>query len=281
MGKRKGLGRGLEALLPDLALEAREGVREIPVDEIRPRPGQPRRTFREESLQELAASMREHGVVQPLIVRKVAGGGYELVAGERRWRAARLAGMKTVPAIVRPLSDAQALEVSLIENLQREDLNPLEEAEAYRQLMEIVGLTQEQLAERVGKSRSHIANMLRLLSLPDEVKEYVSRGTLSMGHARALLSLPSAAAQIALARKVARQGLSVRQVEAAVKGRGRRPSRSEEPELRHIEDRLRMALGTQVRVVQGRKRGKIEIMYYSPEDLERLLELLAPENPRR
>jgi len=281
MGKRKGLGRGLEALLPDLALEAREGVREIPVDEIRPRPGQPRRTFREESLQELAASMREHGVVQPLIVRKVAGGGYELVAGERRWRAARLAGMRTVPAIVRPLSDAQALEVSLIENLQREDLNPLEEAEAYRQLMEIVGLTQEQLAERVGKSRSHIANMLRLLSLPDEVKEYVSRGTLSMGHARALLSLPSAAAQIALARKVARQGLSVRQVEAAVKGRGRRPSRSEEPELRHIEDRLRMALGTQVRVVQGRKRGKIEIMYYSPEDLERLLELLAPENPRR
>ncbi len=278
-GEKRGLGKGLEALIP--AAQAREGepVQEIGIEEIRPNSFQPRRVFDEEKLAELAESVRVHGILQPVVVRAVIG-GYELVAGERRWRAAQLAGLSSIPAVIRELSDGEMMEVALIENIQREDLNPLEEAEALQRLLTEFGLTQEELAQRVGKSRSHIANMLRLLNLTEEVQNNVSRGTISMGHARALLALDEAQAQVAACRQVVEKGLSVRQTEELVREtRHKRPSARQkkttvDPWLQEIETTLKHALATGVRIRPGRRGGKIEIEYYSTEDLERLVEAL-------
>lgn len=261
------------------ALLPQEGqVQDIAVDEVRPAPDQPRQRLDEEGLAELAQSVRAHGVLQPVLVRPVAG-GYELVAGERRWRAAVLAGLRTIPAIIKDVSEAERLELALVENLQREDLNPMEEAAGFRQLMERFGYTQEQLAARVGKSRSYVANTLRLLGLASAVQEMVRAGKLSAGHARALLAIPDEGLQVAVAESLVRRGASVREAEEVVRrevrgaGRGRAPKAS--GSWGAWEDRLRQALGTKVFIRGDEQRGRIEIQYYSRQDLERLLEVLG------
>ncbi|MDI6823349.1 MAG: ParB/RepB/Spo0J family partition protein [Bacillota bacterium] len=270
---RRGLGKGLGALLPQEGL-----VQDIALEQVRPAPGQPRQRVDEEGLAELAQSVRAHGVLQPVLVRPVAG-GYELVAGERRWRAAQLAGLKTIPAVVKEVDEAERLELALVENLQREDLNPMEEAAGFRQLLEKFGYTQEQLAARVGKSRSYVANTLRLLALAEEVQEMVRAGRLSAGHARALLALPDRSAQVAVAQVLVQRGASVREAEEMVRrqlqggARERRPK--EDEKWAPWEDRLRRVLGTKVSIRGGEERGRIEIQYYSRADLERLLELLG------
>lgn len=279
----------MEALLPANfnVAESSAGsgkVVEIKIDEIVPNDQQPRRHFSEESLKELAASIEEKGVIQPIIVRKLPGGGYQIVAGERRWRACRLLNKKTIPALVKDYSDQQLLEIALIENIQREDLNPLEEARAYKTLIEEYGLTQEEVAARVGKSRPFIANLMRLLNLAPAVQSMVARGELSVGHARALLPLPEEG-QIRLAEKIVREGLSVRQCEALVKGvlavaeeqRSSRKKKERPPALDKTlvldyQERLRERLGTKVEIEQRGEKGKIIIEYYSPEELNRVLE---------
>ncbi|MGI6603766.1 MAG: ParB/RepB/Spo0J family partition protein [Firmicutes bacterium] len=277
-GKR-GLGRGLAALIPESEPHEGETIQQVPLREIRPNAHQPRQVFDEEKLAELTESVRTHGVLQPVVLRPVIG-GYELVAGERRWRAAQAAGLSAIPAVVRELSDSEMTEVALIENIQREDLNPLEEAAAYERLSQEFGLTQEELARRVGKSRSHIANILRLLNLPPEVQANVSRGTITMGHARALLALPEAALQAQVCRQIIDKGLSVRETENLVRSQLSKKERQKKKEapanpwLAEMETRLKQTLSTQVRIKQGRRRGKIEIEYYSLEDLERLTALL-------
>lgn len=213
---KRGLGKGLGALLPGSDDNQRDAAQQIAIDRIQPNPEQPRQVFDEDKLEELAASIREHGVVQPILVRP-AGAGYEIVAGERRWRAAQLAGLRAVPAVVRDLTGSQVMEIALIENLQREDLNPLEEARAYRRLLDEFGLSQEQLAKRLGKSRPQISNTLRLLQLQPEVQELVERGELTMGHAKAVLALDSPEEQVGVARNVVAQKLSVRDTEEAVR----------------------------------------------------------------
>lgn len=280
---RQALGRGLRALLPQVEEAEGEEVLSIPVDAIRPNPHQPRREFPAEKLEELAASIREKGVLQPITVRRREG-AFELVAGERRWRAARIAGLREIPAILRDLTDREVREIALIENLQREDLNPVEEAEAYEALMEDFGLTQEEVARAVGKGRPTVTNRLRLLRLPEEVRELVAAGRLSAGHAKALVSLPPER-QIGLARRCVEEELSVRQLEEIVKrGKGhesgRRQRRKEEkrdPVVEEVEERLRGALGTKVRVKDRQGRGCIEVEYYSTEELNRILEIILGE----
>jgi len=279
---KSGLGRGLEALIPQIADDSADDVVRMRIDDLKPSPYQPRREFDFEKLQELADSIREHGVLQPIVVRKGVGRWYEIIAGERRFRAAKQLGMETIPALVRDISDRQAMEIALIENLQREDLSPIEVAEAYAKIMEHFELTQDQLAARVGQSRSHVANLMRLLSLPADIREFVSRGTISMGHARALLSLPEAHAQRTVAAKIASDGLTVRAVEQLVQrmqsvSRGTTPKKEHPkvaPGLKVYEDQLRDILGTSVRVQLGKQRGKIEIEYFSLEDLERIVQIL-------
>jgi ParB family transcriptional regulator, chromosome partitioning protein len=299
--KRKALGRGLAALIPGAPApgtaallarrpvdEPRDGVRTIAVEEIHPSPGQPRTQFHDARLEELAASIRTQGIIQPLIVRARAGqDGYELIAGERRWRAAQRAGLHEVPAVVRDVAPTQAFEMALVENLQREDLNPLEEAAAYQRLVDEFGYTQEQLSDRVGKERSTVANALRLLRLPESVRALLAEGRLSMGHARALLGLEAAAAMEKLARRIVSAEMSVRRVEELVRrARGdgkpstapvptaaRRPSTS----ARDLAIRLTRALGTRVEVVEvGQERGQIAIHYHSLDQLDALLERLLP-----
>ncbi|TCP52225.1 ParB family chromosome partitioning protein [Tumebacillus sp. BK434] len=279
MNKRaSGLGRGLEAIFNSNP-KGDEPVSSVAVAELRPNPYQPRRVFDDEKIEELAASIREHGVIQPLIVR-AAVRGYEVVAGERRLRASKLAGLTEVPVVVRDFTDLQMNEIALIENLQREDLNPIEVAEAYQSLMEKFDMTQDVLAKKVGQSRSHVANMLRLLNLPGEIREHVSRGTLSMGHARALLGIQDKKQQIALAEKTIDEELSVRQVEHLVNRmqnlQQREPKKAAKPNpvLKQYEEEFRTRLGTGVKILQGKKRGKIEIEYFSTDDLERILSLL-------
>lgn len=274
-GKARGLGRGLSALLPEL--NAAGGVREVAVSAVRPSPLQPRREMDEEALAELVESVRRHGVLQPILVRPCAE-GFEIVAGERRWRAAQRAGLATVPAVVRELGDERVREIALVENLQREDLSPLEEAEAYRQLMQELQLTQEEVAERVGKSRAHVANTLRLLGLPEEVRELLRRGELSAGHARALLGAPPAR-QVELARRVVREGLSVRETEAAVRA-GERPRprpREQEAVWQAWEERLVRAVGAPARIRPQGRGAKVEIVLRNVEELERLVRLLGGE----
>ena len=277
---KKGLGKGLEALIPQLNVSDSDAVTSVDIRELRPNPYQPRRDFNEEKLSELAESIREHGIIQPLIVRKSSVRGYDIVAGERRFRAASMVGLETVPVVVRDFSDVQLMEIAVIENLQREDLNAIEIAEAYMNLIEKCNMTQEQLAHRVGQSRSHVANMLRLLQLPDHVRSLVSRGTLSMGHARALLALDDKEKQIEIANKVVKEDLSVRKVEALVYHPPGHVSRETKkkvkaPEFRRYEEQFRTYLGTRVQIHPGKKRGKIEIEYFSQEDLDRILNLFA------
>jgi ParB family chromosome partitioning protein len=265
--KRKGLGRGLDALLPP---KREDGLQELELGLLKASPGQPRKQFDPEAIAELAASIAEKGVLQPLLVRPAAG-GYEIVAGERRFRAAQQAGLSKVPAIVRSLSDQETLEIAIIENLQRENLNPVEEARAFAQLLDF-GLSQEAVARSVGKSRSAVANTLRLLKLPEAALAALERGQLSAGHARARLAQPGADQNWAL-EQILSQGLSVRQAE--------RLERKEAPPLRprsahahaQLEHQLAAQWGTQVKI-RGDKKGKVELYFYSSEDLERLLELL-------
>ncbi len=277
MAGKFGLGRGLEALIP--VGEETAGILEVPVEDIRPNPHQPRMLIRDDELVELALSIQTHGVLQPLIVVR-QGDGYQLVAGERRWRAAKLAGLPTVPVIIKDLAPQQTLELALVENLQRKDLNPLEEAAAYRQLIEEFGLTHEEVARRVGRSRVAITNTLRLLKATDAVKEALLNGRIGEGHARALLALEDPEAQVAALRTVLRQGLTVRQTEELVarilQTRPQRPTaRPAAPEVQALENRFRQALGTRVQVRPGKKGGRIIIYYYSEEELEGLYERLV------
>lgn len=276
---KKGLGRGLEALIPQLNVTEADPVHEVSLRELRPNPYQPRQEFNEEKLRELADSIEQHGIIQPLIVRKSEVKGYDIVAGERRFRAAQLVGLERVPVVVREFTEVELMEVAVIENLQREDLNALEIAEAYANLMEKAGLTQEELARRVGQSRSHVANMLRLLQLPGPVRAHVSRGTISMGHARALLAVDDKDKQAQLANLVVEQEMSVRKLESLIyqpqKKVSRETKQKKDPNVRLYEDEFRRYLGTAVKIHPGKKRGKIEIEYFSKEDLERILGLLA------
>jgi ParB family transcriptional regulator, chromosome partitioning protein len=280
---RKALGRGLEALIPPSAATTAPpeavggGALELPVDEIVANPYQPRTHFDDEAIQELAASIRATGVLQPILVRRNSGaGGYQLVAGERRLRASIIAGVKRIPAIVKDVADREMMELSLVENIQRENLNPIEEAKAYQTLVRELGLTHDQVSERVGKQRVSITNSLRLLGLPEEVQEMVSRETLSAGHARALLAIDKAGDQLAAARYVQSKGFSVRRTEAFVRRKLRRMhSRPRTPKLdglREWEVRLQQKFATHVAITPGRKGGKVEFEYYGQEDLERLFE---------
>lgn len=253
---------------------------EIPLAELEGNPLQPRRRFDQEALEELAATIRTHGVLTPVVIRR-SPRGYQVVAGERRVRAARLAGLTRIPAVIREASNAQALEMALVENLQREDLNPLEAAEAYRRLVEEFGLTQEEVAERLGRNRSSVANALRLLRLPRRIREDLAEGTLSEGHARALLGLERAADQLKARDIVVKRGLTVRAAEALVRRlrRGTRTpggrSRTGDPNLQALEDQLRVNLGTKVRIVRVGRGGTLEISFFSDEDLTRLVELIV------
>lgn len=277
---RKALGRGLGALLSsDSTIDLGPEPTEVEVELIVPGPMQPRMHFDEGSLEGLADSIRSHGIVQPLLVRR-QGDRYELIAGERRWRAAQLAGLAKVPVVIKDVPDQDLLEIALIENIQRENLNPIEEAQAYKRLIENVGLTQEALAARVGRDRSYITNYLRLLKLPDDLQKLVIEGRLSTGHARTILGL----AQVDLQRKIARQvidgALSVRATEhlvrRAVEGAPAKTASTVDPNIRAAETKLRRALGTQVRIVQlrGEGPGKIEVSFFSNQDLDRIYNLL-------
>lgn len=283
MPQRTGLGKGLDALIPGGGEPPSAGsIRQIPVDSISPNPRQPRSSFDPLELNELAASIREHGILQPLIVSLAEDNHYILIAGERRLEAARKAGLRTVPAILRQVGDQQLLELALIENLQRADLNPLEEAEAYRQLTADFGLSHEQVAERVGKSRAAVTNTLRLLGLSDAARKALLEGKISEGHARALLSLSTPEAQQAALHTVLTQDLNVRQTEELVrKLSGQKPASSPRPasppEITALEERLRAALGTRVRLRHGRRGGSLTLYYYSDEELDSLLERLLKE----
>jgi ParB family transcriptional regulator, chromosome partitioning protein len=273
--KRKALGRGFGALLPTAPPPLPPTERMVAIADIVPNRRQPRTGFDDERLGELAASIREHGVLQPLLVRPRAGGGFELIAGERRLRASKLAGLDAVPVRVQDRDDRETLELALIENLQRDDLAPLDEAAGYQSLLDDFGLTQEELARRVGKSRPAVANTLRLLQLPEPVRDELRSGRLSAGHARALLALGTAAAQIALAREAVRLGLSVRQLEERVRSGGREPAKPRAVKDLHaadVERQLMRSLGTRVRIVsKGGRKGRIVIEFYSPEELESLV----------
>ncbi len=267
------LGKGLNALLP----EKGEEVLFLDVDRVMPGKQQPRKFFDETSLKELATSIKERGVLQPIIVSRTGDGSFLLIAGERRWRAATLAGLKKIPALVKNVASRDSLEIALIENIQREDLNPVETAEAFQRLMKDFNLTQEELSDRVGKDRATVANYLRLLKLPEEIKTMLYSGSLSMGHARALLSIEGRIAQIEAARRIVRKGLSVREAELMSKQSARPRSRktAKDPQISSLEEKLIRHLGTKVRIIQKRKKtGKIEIEYYSLEELDRLLEIL-------
>ena len=281
MANRHGLGRGLGALLPPSLGESTPsdvaGVQEIATDAISPNPQQPRKDFDINALNDLAGSLQKSGLIQPIVVRK-AGPGYQLVVGERRWRAAKIAGLTHIPAVVREVSDAESLELALVENLLREDLNPIEEAEAYQRLLAEFGWTQEELAERVSKDRSTISNCLRLLKLPEPIRSDRRSGRLTMGHARALLSLDSVIEQLRLREEILAHSWSVRATEEGVqKKRVIQPRRAarRSPELTALEDAFREALATRVRLVGNERHGRIEIAYASPEDLDRIAEILT------
>ncbi len=294
-GKRRALGRGLAALIPGGGGAAADGggpsapgggggLLSVPIEEVHPsRTHQPRKTFDEEQLDELTDSVRTQGIIQPLIVRPREAGGYELIAGERRWRAAQRAGLHEVPIVVRDVEETRAFEMALVENLQRTDLNPIEEAEGYQRLVDEFGYTQENLATRVGKERSTVANALRLLKLPPQVRDMVVGGRLSMGHARAILGLEAASDMERVARQTVAKELSVRQVEALVRKEREprasepKPAAGQSPAARDLTERLQRALGTKVKLVEaGKGRGHLELHYSSLDELDALLERLMP-----
>lgn len=284
---KKGLGRGINALFADFdeEKEAGEKVEELQLDEIRPNPYQPRKSFDEENLKDLSDSIRKNGVFQPIIVRKSSVMGYEIIAGERRFRASKLAGKDSIPAIVRVIDDEQMMEVAVLENLQREDLTPLEEAEAYNTLMKNLKITQSELSERLGKSRPYIANYLRLLDLPREVKTFVQDGKLSMGQARTLLALKDKDKLVELAEKTIKENYTVRQLEQIVNDmNGKKKVKKDRkkklsPYLLQSQDRLQEKFGTKVAIKANEKtgKGKIEINYLSTEDFNRILDVLNIE----
>ena len=281
MAVQKGLGRGLGALLGDVQEEAVEKspYRLLPIHKVEPNPTQPRRDFDEEELQNLADSIKEHGIVQPLTVRETQNGYYQIIAGERRWRAARLAGLWEVPAVIMEADDRKTMELALIENLQRQDLNPVEEALGYQTLMEEYGMTQEETAQRVGKSRPTVANALRLINLTPEVLEMVRTGKLSAGHARAVLSIKDTKKQQEAAQKIAALGLSVRQAEMLCKNMTKEPTPEKQPSLAvnyvaECEKSLSKHLGRGVKIVNGKRKGKFELEFYGQEDLQNLLDAL-------
>ena len=277
--KRPALGRGLSALIPEQASPAiNERSLDVDSDLLRPNKFQPRTTMDQGKIEELARSIRSHGIIQPIVVRRVDD-GYEIIAGERRWRASQRAGLLKVPVVVRDIPEERLLAVALIENIQREDLNPIEEAQAYRRLVDEDQLTQEQFADAVGKDRSSVANFLRLLKLPHEVRANVGAGALSMGHARALLGLPDEASQLRVSREVVSKSLSVRETEALVK-KGTGPVKLKTPiesdvHTRAAEERMRFALGTRARIVRKRTGGRIEIDFGSEEELQRIFEAIT------
>jgi len=283
---RDALGKGIKALIPDLEKGVPEkaptggGAMELLIDDIIPNPLQPRKHFDDEKLRELVDSIRENGVIQPIVVQK-KGQGYELVVGERRWRASKKANLKKIPAIVRELSDTHSLEIALIENIHRQDLNPIEEAEAYARLGQEFGLTQERLAKRLGKSRTAITNNLRLLNLPQTVKRDIIAGRMSAGHARTLLGLESEKDIDVLRREIDKKGLSVRQTEAWVRKLKRQGPEKTKPVkdifIKDLESNLEKKLGTKVEIVPQKTGGKLVINYYSLDDLDRLVELMVPK----
>jgi ParB family chromosome partitioning protein len=280
--QKQALGKGLGALIPDLSsLDDKDrkalGIHELALEKIIPNEYQPRKTFQDDALKELAASIKEHGVIQPVIVHRI-GTNYGLIAGERRWRASRLAGLKSIPALVKEATKRELIEQALIENIQREDLNPIEAAEAYKRLQDEFKLTQEDLAKRVGKERSTVTNFLRILSLPKEVKQEINAGNLSMGHAKALLSLERGRDQIQTALRIVKKGLSVREAET-LSARLKHPPKEKKVrhnnEIKSVEEKLKKSLGTKVSIAPRAKGGRIVIEYYSAEELDRLLEKIG------
>ncbi|HHW28522.1 MAG TPA: ParB/RepB/Spo0J family partition protein [Syntrophomonadaceae bacterium] len=281
--KNKGLGRGLRALIPtEPEGDQQSGdIVQLPINKIQPGAFQARQEFDEEALEELAASIKEHGVMQPVVVRPIQDGKYELIIGERRWRASQIAGLETIPCVVRDVDDLSSSEMMLVENIQREDLNPLEEAQAYKRLIDEYHLTQDQIAARVGKSRSFIANSMRLLNLPSLIQDLLIQKKLSVGHGKVLLGIPDRQQQERLAQEIVEKGLSVREAEKVAqqllqqnKKKVKPKTKTLDPEMADVEDRLRQLLGTKVKIKQGRRGGKIEIDFFSRDELDRLLELL-------
>lgn len=281
--KKSALGKGLGALIPESnnnesnTNENINLIKEVEINKIIPNEDQPRKSFDEEKLASLSESIKQNGIIQPIVVVKEKE-FYKIVAGERRWRAAKIAGIKKVPIIEKKLNDIEVMELSLIENLQREDLNPIEEAEAYRRLMEEFNLTQEAISAKVGKSRPVISNSLRLLNLHEKVKQYLIDGTISVGHGRLLLEINDKEMQFEAAKKIIDDGLNVRQTEKLIKNILEKKENKKKPVqkdiyIKEMEDRLKTALGTKVTISKGKKKGKIEIEYYSQEDLERLIEM--------
>ena len=282
MAQQKGLGRGLGALLGDFSAqpERDNALKMLPLQRVEPNPNQPRQDFDPEALESLAESIRVHGVVQPLTVRETAGGYYQIIAGERRWRASRMAGLLEVPAVVIEADDAKAMELALIENLQRQDLNPVEESLGYQSLIQDFGLTQDQAAQRVGKSRPAVANALRLLALTPDVLELVRSGQLSAGHARAILTLKDEKLQNEAAKKILALSLSVRQAETLCKNMAKEPKPEPAPQplavnyLAECEKQLSKTLGRGVKIVSGKRKGRFELEFYGQDDLQRLYEAL-------
>jgi ParB family transcriptional regulator, chromosome partitioning protein len=280
----KGLGKkGINAFFTNIEADKEETVQEINLKELRPNPYQPRKTFQQEAIDELKASILEHGILQPLVVRKSIK-GYEIVVGERRFRAAKEANLATVPAVVRELTEQQMMELAVLENLQREDLNPIEEGQAYQTLMEKLKFTQEEVAKRLGKSRPHVANHIRLLSLPPKIQELISAEKISMGHGRALLGLRQKAKLPALVDKIIQESLNVRQLEKLIQQLNenvpretKKPEKKKDVFIQEREHSLRERFGTTVNIKQSKNKGKIEIEFFSKEDLERILEMLSQE----
>ncbi len=277
---KKGLGRGLDALISSAnTLDEGRSIVEIRINEVEPNIEQPRKVFDQEKLETLAESIKEHGVVQPIIVRK-EGSRYIIVAGERRWRASKLAGLKTIPVIIKDLSTREVMEIALIENLQREDLNPIEEAEAYQKLMEEYEMTQEEVAKIVGKSRAAIANSVRLLTLTNEIKEMLLDGRITSGHARTLITIPDMERQNELAKEIVEKNLSVREIEklAALENKKstprKKPISKNNIEVTNLEEKLRTAYGTKINLVRGKNKGKIVFEYYSNDEFDRIIDIL-------
>lgn len=286
MNKKK-LGRGLGELLGD-ALDDTGRVMDISIDEISPNPWQPRRDFDEGSLNALASSIRENGLIQPVVVRKKKDGTYELAAGERRWRAAKMAGLTVIPAISKEYDDRSMAEMALVENLQRKDLNPVDEGMAYRKLMDEYGLTQENISQKVGKSRPYVANMVRLLDLPEEVKDFLSKGQLTAGQARPLLGLESDAEKVQLARRIVKEGLSARKVEDIIR-EGKEPKKKEDPPaaafMKAVEEKLGLSVGSKVRIRIGKgknaHKGTISISFSNDEEFQRIADILNQNHESR
>jgi ParB family chromosome partitioning protein len=271
------LGKGLSALIPDQARS--NEILELDIKTITPNDYQPRKAFDDKALSELVASIKEKGVIQPVIVRRISDKSYQLIAGERRWRASKAAGLEKIPVIIKDAAPEEALELALIENIQREDLNPLETAEAFHRLIIDFNLTHEDLSRKVGKDRATVTNYLRILKLPSEVKRWIAEGSLSIGHAKALLQIDDPQAQTAAAKKIIKNGLSVREAEALSKKTSTsrpKPKTAKDPQIASLEEKLIQSLGTKVRLIHKntKKSGKIEIEYYSLEELDRLLEIL-------